>query len=177
MQTRIGSLDREHRPELADVLRRTSVFRDEEIDVAFELFDEAHPPAGGSPGEDYMFVGAFEESGRLAGFACYGPTPDTDRTYDLYWLAVDPRLHRRGTGSLLVGAVEDRLRADHGRMVVAETSSRSDYAATRTFYERRGYREAGRVRDFYAPGDDRVIYTKKIELDPSEVDRESHAHE
>jgi hypothetical protein len=46
--------------------------------------------------------------------------------------------------------------------LVVETSSRSDYAPTRGFYGRRGYTEAARVREFYAPGDDRIIYTKRF---------------
>jgi hypothetical protein len=45
---------------------------------------------------------------------------------------------------------------------VVETSSRADYAAARGFYLRRGYTLAGRVRDFYASGDDRVLFTKRL---------------
>ena len=161
MTARIDALAREHRDAVLEILRSTSVFRDEEIDVALELFDEALSP-NDHPDDGYTFVGAFDETDRLAGFACYGRTPDTDGTYDLYWLAVDQRIQRRGTGSLLVSAVEDRLREGRGRMVVAETSSRPDYGATRAFYESRGYAEAGRVPEFYAPGDDRVIYTKRL---------------
>ncbi|HEX6250042.1 MAG TPA: GNAT family N-acetyltransferase [Gemmatimonadaceae bacterium] len=162
MTARIGLLAREHRDAVRDILRSTSVFRDEEIDVALELFDQSVTHGGHPSDDDYAFVGAFDEADRLAGFACYGRTPDTDRTYDLYWLAVDQRIQRNGTGSLLVSAVEDRLREGRGRMVVAETSSRPDYQATRAFYEKRGFVESGRVPEFYAPGDDRVIYTKRL---------------
>jgi hypothetical protein len=48
-------------------------------------------------------------------------------------------------------------------MLVVETSSRPEYAPTRAFYERRGYAEAARMREFYAPGDDRVIFTKRFQ--------------
>lgn len=169
MTARIQPLGREDRDAVVEILRSTSVFRDEEIDVALELFDEALPLHGECADDGYTFIGAFDESNRLTGFACYGSTPDTDRTYDLYWLAVDQRVQRSGTGSLLVSAVEERLREGHGRMVVAETSSRPDYGATRAFYESRGFAEAGRVPEFYAPGDDRVIYTKRLE--PTHVGR------
>jgi hypothetical protein len=47
-------------------------------------------------------------------------------------------------------------------MLVVETSSRSDYTATRAFYDRRGYVVAGSVRDFYAAGDDRIIFVKRF---------------
>jgi ribosomal protein S18 acetylase RimI-like enzyme len=111
---------------------------------------------------DYSFVGVFTDDGHLLGYACYGPTPDTDRTYDLYWIAVDPTVHGSGAGTRLLAEVERRLREARGRMLVVETSSRDEYDATRGFYTARGYQEAARVGHFYAPGDDRVIYTKRL---------------
>jgi ribosomal protein S18 acetylase RimI-like enzyme len=112
--------------------------------------------------DDYRFVGAFTHDDALVGYACYGPTPATDRTYDLYWIAVDRTAQRSGAGTRLLAEVERRLAAGGARLLVIETSARADYAATRGFYLARGYAEAARVRDFYAPGDDRVIYTKRL---------------
>ena len=112
--------------------------------------------------DDYTFVGAFTAAGVLVGYACYGPTPATDRTYDLYWIAVDPAAQGSGGGTLLLDEVERRLRDARGRLIVVETSSRAEYDATRRFYTARGYDEAARVGHFYAPGDDRVIYTKRL---------------
>ena len=117
------------------------------------------PPA--SP--DYFFLGAFTPEEELAGFACYGPTPGTDRTYDLYWIAVDPAFQGSGCGTILLNEVERRLKGQNARMVVVETSSRSDYGNTRGFYVQRGYVEAARARDFYAPADDRITYTKRLQ--------------
>jgi len=34
--------------------------------------------------------------------------------------------------------------------------------ATRAFYEARGYRVGGIISDFYAPGDDQVVYVKQL---------------
>lgn len=160
---RVGELRRDDRGRVAEILRETGVFRNAEVEVALELFDEAVPDGGDPSSTDYAFVGAFDAADSLKGFACYGPTPGTDRTYDLYWLAVAPSAQRTGAGSRLVSAVEERLRADRGRMVVAETSSREDYGPTRAFYQQRGYGQAASVRDFYASGDDRVIYTKRLD--------------
>jgi ribosomal protein S18 acetylase RimI-like enzyme len=152
------------RARVAELVRATGVFRDEELDVAVELFDDAiGARASAEPGEaDYTFLGAYTRGQELAGFACYGPTPDTDRTFDLYWLVVDPRLAGQGVGTLLLAEVEKRLAEKNARMVVAETSSRDDYDAARWFYAKRGYTEAGRVCDFYAWSDDRVFYTKRL---------------
>ncbi len=134
------------------------MFTADEVAVAMELFDEAI----GSRVPSYLFLGAFTPDDALVGFACYGPTPATDRTYDLYWIAVDPALQGTGGGTTLLRDVERRLQGQHARMLVVETSSRPVYHATREFYRRRGYAEAARVEDFYAPGDARVIFTKRF---------------
>jgi ribosomal protein S18 acetylase RimI-like enzyme len=177
----LGELSVAARPRIAEILRNTRVFNREEIAVALELFDEgvgdrglriadlsAHPqsalPEGRprNPRSDYLFLGAFTAEEVLVGYACWGPTPATDRTWDLYWIAVDAALQGAGIGTILLEEVERRLVGQHARMLIAETSSRSDYAATRAFYERRGYAEVARVRDFYAPGDDRIVFVKRF---------------
>ena len=161
---RVGALSPAHRDRIAAILRATGVFSREEIEVALELFDETFSE---SPAPDYLFLGAFTPDDELVGYACYGPTPGTDRTYDLYWIAVDPAAHGAGIGTTLLSEVERRLEGQHARLLVVETSSRSEYAPTRVFYGRRGYTEAARVREFYAPGDDRIIFTKRFQRSPA----------
>jgi len=162
----VGSLSARHRPAIEQVLQAADVFRDEELAVALELFDEALGPAARASG-DYEFVGAFAQAGELAGYACFGPTPGTDGTYDLYWIAVHPAHQGRGAGGALLGEVERRLRDRHGRLVVIETSARDAYETTRRFYGRHGYGMSARLRDFYAPTDDRVIFTKHLVDSPT----------
>ena len=171
----IGDMAPKDRPRVRAILEATRLFRPEEVDVAIELFDSVfgapigvdaalpattvNPPAS----SDYFFLGAFTPEEELAGFACYGPTPGTDRTYDLYWIAVDPAVQGSGSGTILLNEVERRLKGLNARMLVVETSSRSDYGNTRGFYLQRGYVEAARARDFYAPADDRITYTKRLQ--------------
>jgi ribosomal protein S18 acetylase RimI-like enzyme len=126
------------------------------VAIAVELLDDSI--AGDV---EYRFLGAFE-SEELVGYACWGPTPGTAGTYDLYWLVVDPARQRTGVGTQLVEAVEQQLAADGARLIVVETSSLPEYASTRAFYERRGYTRAATVRAYYAPGDDLVIYRKDL---------------
>jgi ribosomal protein S18 acetylase RimI-like enzyme len=157
---RIALLEERHRSTVAAIVRDTGLFREEEVEVALELFDSTQTPPASS---DYFFLGAFTPEDELAGFACYGPTPSTDRTYDLYWIAVDPKRQRSGSGTTLLNEVERRLEGLNARLVVVETSSRSDYGAARGFYLRNGYREAARTRGFYAPADDRITYIKRLQ--------------
>ena len=168
MPMRLAPLRDEDRDRVSELLTATDAFSDEEIGVALELFDLCHPERAqrveGSalPAPDYEFVGAYDDAGQLAGYACFGPTPATDGTYDLYWLAVDPSAQGQGAGRALVRWVEQRLATRGARLLVVETSSRADYGHTRQFYARSGYVEAAAVRDFYAPGDDRIILTTRL---------------
>jgi len=169
MLVKLGALQKGHPNRIREILDATAVFRDDEVAVALELFDEAFaggpPRAPYDPGDgvaNYEFVGSFSRDGQLVGYVCYGATPGTDRVYDLYWIAMHPRYQGEGGGSQLLDEVERRLRQRETRLLVVETSSRDDYGSTRHFYETRGYRAAARLADYYAPGDDRVIYTKRF---------------
>jgi ribosomal protein S18 acetylase RimI-like enzyme len=169
MHVRLGALQRGHRNRIREILDATAVFRDEEVDVALELFDETFaagparaPYDAGDGVADYEFVGSFASDGQLVGYVCYGSTPGTDRTYDLYWIAMHPDFQGTGGGSQLLDEVERRLRQREARLLVVETSSRDDYAPTRRFYEAHGYSAVATIADFYAPGDSRVIYTKRL---------------
>ena len=149
----VGPLQPRHRSRLEEIVRATGVFSTEEIGVAVQLFDSAAP--------DYEFIGAFDGD-ELIGYVCFGATPSTDRTYDLYWIAVHPDSQGAGAGAALMSEVERLLWDRRARLVIVETSSRDDYAPTRRFYHKRGYQETARLRDFYAPGDDRVVLTKRV---------------
>lgn len=112
----------------------------------------------GSP--DYESLAA-EVAGSLAGWICWGPTPCTVGTWDLYWMAVEPKVQGIGVGSALLSEMERRLDG-RARLIVVETAGRPDYLPTRRFYESRGYTAAARIADFYEPGDDLVVYVKRL---------------
>ena len=76
-------------------------------------------------------------------------------------MAVDPVLQGLGIGSALLSEMERRI-AGSARLIVVETSGRPDYLPTRSFYEARGYEVGGIIPEFYAPGDDQVVYVKRL---------------
>ena len=166
MSIRLGGLHPRDRARVAELLVSTAVFSRDEIDVALQLFDATVRDDGAAGADDahvpdYEFTGAFEGE-RLLGYACAGPTPATEGTFDLYWLAVDAAAQGKGIGTALVREVERELRDRGARMLLVETSSRPDYSDTRAFYARCGYTEAARIRDFYAPADDRIMLTTRL---------------
>ena len=145
------------RAAIEKMFRANTIFGAHEVTVALEVFD-----ASLQPGQtDYESLGV-DVGGELAGWICWGPTPCTTGTYDMYWIAVDPSVHGAGLGSVMVAEMERRL-AGRARLVVVETGGRKEYDATRGFYLARQYEEAARVKDFYAPGDDQVIFVKRLQ--------------
>lgn len=143
---------------LVELVRSTGAFRPGEVDVARELMDEALQ-RGESSG--YLFVLA-GPPGRPLGYACYGPTPCTEATFDLYWIAVSPGEQGQGLATLLLGRVERELEQRSGRLLVVETEEAQAYEPARSFYRARGFREVARVPDFYRPGCAKLIYTKPV---------------
>jgi GNAT superfamily N-acetyltransferase len=150
------------RPEDRENVRRlvdsTGVFSPVEIDVAVELVDE-RLQQGEQSGYHFVFA---EHEGRTVGYTCYGPIPLTAASFDLYWIAVDKSLHGMKIGRALLEKSEGFVRQIGGRKVYIETSNRHHYAPTRGFYLRCGYRQAALLEDFYAAGDDKVIYVKDL---------------
>lgn len=156
---RIRELRAEDREPLREILDRTGSFSPAEIKVALELIDHAL----GLPGQtDYYFRCIEEAEGRLAGYMCYGEVPLSDRCWDLYWIAVDPATQGRGLGRELVRFMEADLRDRRARKVFIETGGKTSYGATRRFYEGAGYAEIARIPDFFAVGDDKVIFGKDL---------------
>jgi D-alanine-D-alanine ligase len=141
------------------LLGGTGKFRPGELDIAAEVLDEAN--AKGPGGHYQSFVA--EMDGRVCGWVCYGPTPCTQGTWDVYWLGVDAAIQGKGVGQALMHHAERAIHAAGGRLAVVETSGRDDYDQARRFYTRFGYRQASRLRDFYAPGDDKVVYLKPLQ--------------
>jgi ribosomal protein S18 acetylase RimI-like enzyme len=156
----IRRVSADDRPRIHAILLATGVFTPAEVECADELVAEAvlQPDKG-----DYL-VHVLEADGDVQGYVCYGATPLTDGTYDLYWIAVDPARHGRGHGRALIDFVEQQLRRDGGRLLLIETSSKDDYGATQAFYLRCGYRELARIPAFYRPGDDKLVYGKYLDL-------------
>jgi ribosomal protein S18 acetylase RimI-like enzyme len=139
------------------LLRRIEVFTPAEVACALEVFTRAAE----SGNREYVALVAGTEAS-LVGAIAYGETPMTDGTYDLYWIACDPARRRSGVGGALLETMEADLHHRHARLVRVETSGLPVYQPTRAFYERFQYRETARLRDFYRPGDDLVIFTKRL---------------
>lgn len=133
-----------------------------EDDVAF--FDEMLAGSFDGSMTDHHWL-VVEAGGTIVAAAYYAPEPFADRMWNLYFIAVDPAHHGHGVGGDLLAHVERSLR-DRGdgtaRVLIVETSSTDQYARTRDFYRAHGFDEEARIRQFYGPDDDKIVFWKSL---------------
>ncbi|MDD5764708.1 MAG: GNAT family N-acetyltransferase [Candidatus Marinimicrobia bacterium] len=153
----IRSIKPEDRSVLLHIIEQTNMFSPAEVDVAMELIDVC---LNQKEQKDYTINVATDETDSIVGYVCYGPTPATIGTFDLYWIVVDVVCQNQGIGKQLLQFVECEVSQKVGRLIVIETSSVEKYLPTRGFYLRNGYTIAAQIKDFYREGDDRVIFVK-----------------
>ena len=144
------------------ILEGAGNFTSEEIAIALELVDE-WIELGEASGYLTYVLESPTDGASVLGYVCFGPTPLTEWTYDLYWIAVDKSKHRGGVGKRLLKFVEEEVERRGGRLLLIETSSQETYGGTIQFYERTGYELVGKVTDYYKAGDDKLIFAKRLQ--------------
>jgi ribosomal protein S18 acetylase RimI-like enzyme len=162
---KVRCIQPEDRAPLGRLLRTIEQFKPDEVAVAEELIAASIDDPEGSGYETLVAEDEAAPASHLAGYICYGRTPMTQATYDLYWIAVDPTRQGRGIGRQLYDAFVAQLLARGDAQIRIETSSKESYAATGGFYERLGFSVDGRLRDFYAADDDLLIFYKKVQVE------------
>jgi ribosomal protein S18 acetylase RimI-like enzyme len=144
-------------PALEEMLRGVGVFTAAEIECCLSLAGET---LDGS--DEYSWFLA-EEAGQIQALICYGPVALTERTYDLYWILRAPKARSRGAAAAVLQAAEGDLRDKKARLFVLNTSGTSPYEPAHQFYRRHGFDLSARIPAYYRPGDDLLIFTKRLE--------------
>jgi ribosomal protein S18 acetylase RimI-like enzyme len=147
------------KPALMRILRHTPEFKPYEVVVAEEVIDGYLQDREGI---GYHALVALDGT-QIAGYICFGETPCTIGTWDIYWIAVSGAQRGRGIGGALTRAAEEEIRQAAGRLILIETSSQPLYDTTRRFYLGQKYGPVARIPDFYAPGDDLIIMQKRLD--------------
>jgi GNAT superfamily N-acetyltransferase len=142
---------------LVALANETGVFKPMEIEALKEVLDDFH---SGDHRHGRCIV--YEADGQAIGFAYYAPAAMTDRTWQLWWIAVRKNIQARGVGTKLLHHLEEDIRGEHGRQLLIETSSLPHYEPTRKFYLKHKYEQAGFQPDYYADGDHMVIFRKRL---------------
>ncbi len=103
-----------------------------------------------------------EKDDHAIGFCFAKGEEMTDGTWNMLAIAVHPDHQGSGAGAALTQAMEQTLKATNARVLIVDTSGTEDFASTRQFYAKNGYDEEARIRDFWAAGDDKVIFHKAL---------------
>ena len=90
------------------------------------------------------------------------PERMTEGTWNLYLIAVHPDHQSGGRGAALMARVEEMVAERGAHLLLVETSGLPEFERTRGFYDRLEYAREAVIRDFYAPGDDKVVFRKAI---------------
>ncbi len=148
-------------PALLALADASGLFQPLEVEALLgSVLDDFHANRLG-PGHQVQ-VWSDSPAGTPAGWVYFAPTDKADGVWDLWWIGVAPARQGQGIGSELIRFVEGQVRAAGGRLLVVETSSLPALDPTRAFYARHGYARCGMVPDFYADGDGKVIYAKRV---------------
>jgi len=143
---------------VTDILKSTGFFKSYEIEVAISLLQDRMKEGEGC-GYQFYFL---ELEGRTVAYACFGAIPCTVKNYAVYWLAADNNFRGKGLGTLLLMKIEEEIKKHSGRGIYIETSNKEQYAPTLIFYKKNGYKQVALFKDFYAIGDNKVVFFKKL---------------
>lgn len=103
-----------------------------------------------------------EVDGIAIGFCYAAPEQLTEGTWNMLAVAVLPTKQGTGVGGAIVKELEANLRKRGHRILIVDTSGADAFAQTRKFYRKNNYVEEACIRDFWAPGDDKVIFWKAL---------------
>src|SRR5512143_2482481 len=157
--TRVRRIEPGDREAIRELIAGTGAFKPFEVDVALELVDVALTRKEQDDYHPYVLV---EDDGTVVAYACFGKNAMTVGTFDLYWIATRADRMGKGYGRAILSFVEEEVHRRGGYLLVIETSSKESYGSTRQFYDKVGCTLAARLPDYYADGDDKLIYLKRV---------------
>lgn len=118
--------------------------------------------ASALPAGHAVIVCRASSDGAAVGWSYVAPDAYGDKVWNVWWIGVNPEHHGRGAGQAILAHIEREASASGARVIVIETSDQPPLARARTFYRKFGYAERGRIPDFYADGDAKVIFSRSL---------------
>lgn len=152
--SRIRPIRKEDLPALKSIIDETDLFPSAMLDDMTDGFLNNDA--------EEVWLARLGGDGTPVGLVYAKPELMTEGTWNALLLVVRPDVQRSGFGRELMAGLESMLKGRGHRLLIVETSGNEDYAGARSLYDGVGFEEEGRIRDFYQPGEDKVIYRKQI---------------
>lgn len=153
----IQSVRPDQQPAIRAIAEAIGLFSAEELE---ELSGMLAAALAGELGEGHRWITYVDNA--PVGVAYYAPEAYANGVWNLYFIAVHPDRQGQGIGSQLIQYVEQELSKQGERLLLVETSGLPSFSKTRAFYRKQGYEEEARIREFYNPGEDKIIFRKAL---------------
>lgn len=140
-------------PALIEIVNSTELFPGEMLEEMTSPFFS---------GQDQSVWLTYEVKGIPVSVTFCAPEQMTEGTWNLYLIAVHTNYQGKGIGAALMNFIEAKLKMQEQRILLVETSGLDEFARTRNFYAKLAYTEEARIREFYAPGEDKIVFWKKL---------------
>ena len=145
-------------PGLLQMSTATGVFKPFEVETLKEVLDDYHAHEADHGHRCFVLEG----NGEHLGFEYHAAEPMTEGNWTLWWIVVKPHTQGKGIGGRLIQWAEHDAKAHGARIIFLQTSGLPHSELTRKFYLKQGYDQEARLRDFYAPGDDQIVFRKAL---------------
>ncbi|MGH1485458.1 MAG: GNAT family N-acetyltransferase [Cellvibrionaceae bacterium] len=145
---------------LSDLAKLKVILDQTELFPSEMLEEMANPFFHDSVCTDFWQV--YEHNGETIGFLYCVQERLTEGTWNVLAIAVLPEFQHQGIGGLLMSNIEQILQSSNSSTLLVETSSLPEYGRTRKFYDSIGYHKEAVIRDFYAKGEDKIVFWKSL---------------
>ncbi|MEM7182434.1 MAG: GNAT family N-acetyltransferase [Spirochaetota bacterium] len=157
----IRKIKEEEQKDLLAIAHKTGIFPEGEVE---ELLGSTLSGYFSGELEERHHILAIEDevSRKAVGWSYFAPSFHAEGVWDIWWIGIDSSVQQKGYGSKLLLHIEKMLKEQAVRLIIIETSSMETLAKARKFYPKLGYQQCGIIPNFYAVGDDKVIFAKNI---------------
>ena len=138
----------------------SAMFLGDEIEFFLTVASEAVD--GGQEGSPILRVATGTDPFTVEGAALFQSEAMAQGVANLLFVGALAASRGKGVGQALIENFEAWARGGDHRLAIVETASDDQFAPAWSLYERNGYEREARVRDYYAPGTDKIVYRKAL---------------
>jgi hypothetical protein len=156
---KIRTINARDRIEIYKLVQQEDWFTPTEIEVMFDRIDTF---LFESDQKKYCVIIMEDQKKNIQGYAVYGSEPETDRAYKIYRIVPPPLAKNNNILRTLLKFIEKDIQNKQGRIIFIELSSNLRYHSLYEFYTSNHYELTSKVKNYFAPGEDKLILTKNL---------------